>query len=256
MLVLSWPKRCITDVMGNPIDTSLIPREHGAWALLATSCAVGATISHAQWGLGFLFYAGGVLSLFVSRPGLERTLKRGPSLAATGFSGLCAALGSAFFAAFAVVYGRYEILFWVFPLLVVAAIREGFVRKFGPRSLWAHGASVAAMALLVPATAHAFSGSVDSASLGLGVVSFAYFFGPVFIVRAVLARTGTFQASAYFGVFAILFVGFSWVLAIPFFARAVEACDSHPRPLDLKAVGWSEVGWTILFLVCVFLSVG
>jgi len=237
-------------------DSSLIPREHGAWALLAASFIAGATVSEVHWGPGAGLYLLGVLSLFISRPGIERTLKRGPSLAATGFAGLCALIGSALFAAFAVSFNRLDILFWVFPLLLTAVLREGFVRKFGPRSLSAHGASVAAMALLVPATAHAFSGVLDPAAIGLGLAAGAYFFGPVFIVRAVLKGTGTKQASKYYAVCTVLIAPFASLIAIPFAARAVEAWDDKPRPRDLQAVGWSEVGWTILFLVCVFLISG
>jgi hypothetical protein len=246
------------------VNQGLIPKEHGAWALLAAALIAGFAVSGAPFGTLGLLYVAGVLALFVSRPGIERTLKRGLSLEATGFAAACSIVGSAAFAAFAFYSGRWELLFWVVPLLVCAGSREWLVRWAGPRSLSAHASAVAAMAMLVPATAHALSGQLEPRAFLIGSAAFLYFYGPVYIVRAALARVHTTQAARYFAVCAAVgaagsAAGFvSWVLVVPFAARAWESSagvTSLPRsgPLDLKAVGWSEVGWTSLFLVCVFL---
>ncbi|OIO07099.1 MAG: hypothetical protein AUJ52_10925 [Elusimicrobia bacterium CG1_02_63_36] len=249
------------------LDQGLIPKEHGAWALLAACLIVGTAASGSEFGGVALLYAAGVFTLFLSRPGFERTLKRGLSAHATGFALACSAAGSLFFLGYAAMLGRWELLWWVVPLVVCAALREVLVRYVGARSLSAHAASVLAMALLIPATAHALSGRLDPRALALGAAGFAYFFGPVFIVRAVLQRTEALHAALYFGVCALAAVVASavglipWILAVPFGARACEAWGCPPAvknggPVDLKAVGWSEVGWTTLFLACVFLANG
>lgn len=249
------------------LDQGLIPKEHGAWALLAACLILGAAASGFELGGLAALYAAGVFALFLSRPGFERTLKRGLSPHATGFALVCSLAGSLFFLGYASLLGRWEMLWWVVPLVVCAGLREILVRQLGARSLAAHATSVLAMALLIPATAHALSGRLDPRALALGAAAFAYFFGPVFIVRAVLQRTGTLPAARYFGVCAVMAMIASaaglipWVIAVPFGARACEAWGCPPvqkpgGPVDLKAVGWSEVGWTTLFLACVFLANG
>jgi hypothetical protein len=215
------------------------PREHGAWGILlvpfATACGAAW-----QWNLPAALLLASVLCFYVARTSwLKRQWK--------WVVGLLAASVTA-----AVPLVVVWQLWWLPAFAVVAAPLAS--RPTG-RSVWSQLLGVIGLTLTAPAAWYAATGKLDATAWRLWVVMVAYFTGGVLYVRMFITRSRLPNLAYHAGLALFLVAGavggmISWPVAAAFgppVLRAVIGSGRLPAKLWLKKLGWTEVGYSLLF---------
>lgn len=227
-------------VLTMPNPTSLpTPREHGAWGILlvpfATACGVAG-----RWNVPAALLLTSVLCFYMAR---TSWLKR-------QWKWVAVLLGSSLAAAAPLVWVWQ--LWWLPSFALVAAPLAG--RPTG-RSVWSQLLGVAGLTLTAPAAWYAATGKLDATAWRLWALMVAYFVGGVLYVRMYLARDRVPNLIYHTGLSVFLVAGvvggmISWALAATFapaVARALGGSWRLPTALRLKKLGWTEVGYSLLF---------
>jgi hypothetical protein len=180
-----------------------IPRQHGAWAMIATPLLLGVAASQpAPWQAVMAIAAfSGFLTSVVAQTWLRA--RRSP-----GYHRLLAIFGITFAASAAALVVAWPALLATLVVLIPAtAITLGGARPGTPRDLATSLAQVAQAVVLVPATAWV-SGAWDAEDVTrMTIVAAAFLVGEVLVVRSVLRERGNAR-------FAALSLGFHAVLVL------------------------------------------
>jgi hypothetical protein len=245
-----------------PARRAAVPRQHGAWAMLATPMLLGVAASTpAAWQLVVAIAAmAGFLVSSTAQAWLRARRDRAYHARLVAFAGLFAC------AALALVLAWPALLVTLVVLLPATAITLGGARPGTPRDLANSLAQVAQAVVLVPAMAWVSSGWDGDAVSVMTVVAAAFLVGEVLVVRSVIRERGNrrfvalsigFHAALVLAALALL-PGAYALLALILLVRAVLvpafqvrwAGTAHPlRPVH---VGMLELACSIALVVVAF----
>lgn len=234
-----------------------IPREHGAWAMLLTSLALGQAVA-ARLNPASLYLWLLVIAVFCLREPLHLGGKR-PETARWWAAVLAAvALVSA-----GALFRRYgpPLLYLAVPAAVLFALHARWQRRGARRSWPAELAGTAGITLAAPAAYYAATGSLGMVGISLWMVLFAYFATQVAFVRWKLRaptnrRLGllTLLLQALVAA-ALLGLGFAGIVPpglflafIPGMIKAyLAAVAKVGRRQKVARIGWTEVLYSLMF---------
>ncbi|MBI3297236.1 MAG: YwiC-like family protein [Elusimicrobia bacterium] len=252
----------------------MLPREHGSWVMLLVPPVLGwAAAGGGPAGAAALF-ALGTAGAFLLRTPLGVLLESPGHPAARRWVLSCAAAAAAGFGGLAALYGRWGLLLMVPPDGGALAVALRNQRRRRAMSEANELVGIAGLSLGAPAAWYAASGAWEPGAAWLWALCALFFSGPVFHVkmlvsrRAASARGAPVEAArradgarrlslAYHGAAAAAVAAAAAGGAVPagallpFGASAAKSAWWAARQgpgLELKKVGWQEVGWTALFL--------
>lgn len=224
------------------------------------------------WPVASLFWLG-ALGAFLARTPLQALLSKPQDQSARLWLGLYAAAALLGFLPLFFFWQRWLLLAFALPvaLLLAANLRANLTgRRFSAAN---EAAGVLGLCLGAPAAYYALSGGLQARAWSLWLLSGIYFLGPIFHVKlAALQHRASADASflpdlkamrrrslAYHGLAlaAVVLWGALGDLpaaaAIPFGAALVKAglrALQEPQRVDFRRLGFQEVGYTILFVIC------
>ncbi len=252
------------------------PKEHGAWAMLYVSFALGALVAW-RLSLATLWALVATTALFFARETLWRLRRArrqrrpaGDLLRSLGIElgavALCGAL----------LLWRERLLGFL-PLGAAGVLLLVFnlarTEQREARSVVAELVAFAGFAMAAPAAHYATRGAWESLALWLWALCWLYFISSVFHVkatvlavqpqrRAAFVRMRTVSA-VYHGVLALLLGGLVamqrlpplvLVAYAPLLVRSFGSMLRRPARLDLRRLGWLEIAYSLVFLFCVTLA--
>ncbi len=250
----------------------MLPREHGAWALLIAPILVGLLGAPAFSPLAAGLFVLGALAAFLLRAPLQALLARPNDRRALRWLALYAALTAGSFFPLIVLLGCWKLIFFAVPagLLLAANLAAN---KSGRRfSAFNEAAGVLGLCLGAPAAFYAASFNLGPEAWSLGILCAAFFMGPIFHVkmaalqhRAALDPAALPQlehmrrlSAAYHGLTLAAVIiwaasgGVPIAAAIPFaasFLKTVLRGARAPARVDFRSLGYAEVAYSALFVI-------
>ncbi len=250
----------------------MLPREHGAWAIVLAPLLVGLVAAPSFSPVAALLFLIGALAAFVLRAPVQALWIRPDDLRARRWAAAYAILASAGLAPLIFGLGRWSLLWFAVPAGLalssdVRANRAG--RRFDALN---EAAGVLALCLVGPAAYYAASGRLEPAAWALWLLSSAYFLGPIFYVKmaalqhratgdpSVLPalaqarrRSTAYHAAALAAVAAwSAFGSLPAFAAVPFavaFAKTLARGARLPERTDFRRLGYTEVAYSVLFVL-------
>jgi len=245
----------------------MLPKEHGAWAMLLMPYLLGTLV--AGWGAGrpSLLLLTSILTLFTASRPLELALRDRRSDAVARLV-LYAGLGGATGVFLLIGYQRWA-------LLPVAATAGGALgaqlllrRRRLDRTWPARLVSIAALSATGPAAYYAATGALDRRTLALWLIALLYSGASVFYVRLYYRPPSKQKGDAgerarrqmlvYLIVAVVVMAGATivgWfpplgvVILIPLAAKLLMAWGKRDSRPSLKRIGMTEMGYSGLFVV-------
>lgn len=249
----------------------MLPREHGAWAILIAPILVGLLIAPAFSPLAAGLFVLGALAAFLVRAPLQALLARPEDRKALKWLALYAALTAGSFFPLIAVLGRWKLLLFAVPAILLLAQNLTANRSGRRFSAFNEAAGVLGLCLGAPAACYAASFELGPRAWALWLLCSAFFLGPIFHVKmAALQHRAVADpallpglermrrlSTAYHGL-TLAAVG-GWAAsgglpapaAIPFagaFLKTVRRGALAPERVDFRALGYVEVAYSILFV--------
>lgn len=249
----------------------LVPREHGAWAMLLVPAVVGLGVATA-WSIKIPLFLGAVLCLYLARYPLFLWSRSGVTRLPQGwlFSlALSLVLACALAAPLLLRYG----LWWLMPLAALAAailmLHLYLVRRRIDRSVAGEFLGVVGLALTAPTAYYVLTSSLGREAWLLWLLCAAFFGGSIFYVKLKVQHPARQRKSAsdrklqsaaplwlyHGGVLAavsllgVLRVAPLWTV-LAFVPVAVQAVvgglNTGGRP-SLKKLGFTQLGHSLFF---------
>jgi hypothetical protein len=248
-----------------------LPREHGAWAMLYVPFAVGALVA---WGapLRLLFLALSVTFVFIARESLLiwwRARSRGQqNNEALRFMLSYLALAGVFGAPLLFVYHLYWFVTMGLAALVLLTINARQAVRRKDRTIGGEMMAIAGLTLTAPAAYYAARGALDVTALWLWVLCAVYFASSVFYVKLRVStinprtdetrRQSWWRCAFYHAVLlaSLLVLALTESLNLlafaafaPVLTRSFWYLARPVRQIDLRRVGWTEVAYSLVFLI-------
>lgn len=246
-----------------------VPREHGAWAMLLTSLALGQAVawrinipSLYLWLLTIAVFIVREPLVLLWRPGRSAWSRRTLAFWAIGMMAAILLLAGALLATRGTGF-----LFLAVPAAVAFALQLTWQRTRASRSLQAELLGTAGTALAAPTAYFAATGVVDSAGLSLWPILFAYFAAQVAYVRwRVRAAGDTYRGLMAVAIQFLVLAAFlalslstlvppySFVAFVPGLAKTLFAVAANGNRIRVTRLGWIEVLHSLLFFVLAILA--
>ena len=253
-----------------------LPREHGAWAMLYVPFAVGALAAGSiSIRLVFLFLS--VTFVFIARESLLgwwRSRSRGQKDdQALKYLAIYLLLAGAFGMPLLALWQ----LFWFAPvaigtlMLLAFNARQAIQRE--DRTTASEIIAIAGLTLTAPASHYVARGHLDLTALWLWVLCSMYFASSVFYVKLRVStlnprketeRRESWRLCALYHGFllaSLLLMAFGGSLSLlvlvafaPVLIRSLFYLARPVRRINLKLIGWLEVGYSVVFLVFMTLT--
>ncbi|MBI2386944.1 MAG: YwiC-like family protein [Elusimicrobia bacterium] len=250
----------------------MMPKEHGAWAILIAPIAVGLIGAPSVSPAAAALFVLGSLAVFLSRTPLQALLAKPGDRRAWGWLAFYAALAAGAFVPLIVVLGCWKLLYFAVPSGLLLA-ENLLANRSGQRfSAFNEAAGVFGLCLGAPAAYYATSFTLDARAWALWLLCSAYYLGPIFYVKmaalqhraagdpaaapaiaAMRRRSTIYHGLTLAGVAAwAASGGVPAVAAVPFAAALAKTVLRGRRPparVDFKALGYSEVGYSVVFVI-------
>lgn len=253
-----------------------LPREHGAWAMFYAPLALGIIVGGGvSWPVGWLVVAAS--ALFISRESLLlvwRSRLRGrldrSALFTLAVDGLLASVGGAIL----LFRFHYLLLLWLaLPGLLLLVLNGWQASRRADRTITTEIFAIGGMTLSAPAAHYVASGDWNGTTWLLWGLSLLYFASSVFYVkyrvtslhgrdedrrRRVALLSLLYHVVLSAGLLAVVGLGKrSPLLLLAFLPVIARALYHHLRPpteLNLKQIGLSEIGYTLIFVMMSYLA--
>ncbi|MEK7388458.1 MAG: YwiC-like family protein [Elusimicrobiota bacterium] len=253
----------------------MLPREHGAWAVLIAPVLLGLFSTGAADIPAAVLFCIGALGAFLTRPALLALLRPAPDPKARAWLAAYAALAAAGFIPLVLVYERTLLLAFAAPaaFLLAADVRAQLARR--ALSLTNELGGVAALSMGAAAARYAAQGTLDFRAWSLWALSALFFCGPIFYVKMVaLAHRAcsdpsqgarlerarrlalVYHLAAPLAVFALP-LDFPRLSLLPFAAALVKTVLRALRPpekVNFQSLGYREVAYSALFVAAVLVG--
>ena len=249
-------------------STLYLPKEHGSWGMFFIPLVLGLAVG-GDWSSKVALFIMAAAAAFLAREPFmaawrawRRRTDPGPAKTAAAMYILTAGSIGGTLLAF-------------YPWLALLGVLGGFVycwhaevaMRGEGRSTTAELLAIATSMVAAPAAYYVSSGRVDGTAVLLWSLCFAYFASAVFYVKMRLTfarpRKATYPArtrrqSLVYHVCLVVFLAMLTphvsliVLAgfLPILARAFYYIAKPTTQANLKQIGWSEVVYSLMFLVC------
>jgi YwiC-like protein len=253
-----------------------IPKEHGAWAMLYVSFAVGALVAE-RFTLSLLFLALSVTFVFIAHESLLawwRSRSRGEqNVEARRFTMGYLLLASLFGAPLVLVYHLYSLGAVALAVLILLPFKIRLAVRRQDRTIGSEMMAIAGLALTAPAGYYVARGAVDATALWLWALCVLYFASSVFYVKLRVnainprkeeARKESWRSCALYHTFLLAALSilaltgslnlFALAAFLPVIARSFWHLASPVRKINLRRVGWLEFIYSIVFLIFITLT--
>lgn len=250
----------------------MLPREHGAWAILIAPILVGLLGAPVFSPAAATLFCLAALAAFLIRSPLQALLAKPGDRRAWGWLAFYGVLTVGSFLPLIVIMGCWKLALFAVPALLLMA-ENLTANKSGRRfSAFNEGAGVLGLCLGAPAAYYAASFRLEPRAWELWLLCSAFFLGPIFYVKmAALQHRAVADKSAlpaldsmrrrslaYHG--AVLAAVVLWAVnggvpvlaALPFaasFIKSVLRGSHEPARVDFKSLGYMEVAYSVLFVV-------
>jgi hypothetical protein len=261
----------------------IVPREHGAWGLLLVPLFTGLVVGFASAHriLPLILFTVAALALFWLRTPVESLIGASPIAAHTPEERRIALTASIMFAGIAAAClvallgrGRNQGLLWIGAIAAIAMVVQGILRKLS-RSTRMASQLVGSIGLTAtaPAAYYLGSGRLDSMAIILWAANWAFASDQVHFVqlRIHAGRAANFSEKFAKGKFfflgqivlsaALIFAALRQIIPplvlvafVPALIRGTRWFFLPPLPLDVKALGWSEMRQGIAFGILLALA--
>lgn len=234
----------------------LVPKEHGAWAMLLIPFAIGTAIQEQTWlqvplffGWFFLYLASNPLMMMARNPGHAAQYRK-----------------------FVIIYGfvaaaflilpitRYPALLWLgVVLLIILPINLYYARMNRERELFNDFTAVAGLCLGAVISGYAGAGGWSEDLFPAWLFCVLFFMGSVFFVKTMIRERGnrSFRKLSWgyhvAVIFLILFVTESWVLTVAYLPSLARAILYTPKVINPMKIGILETANSLLFFTLVIL---
>jgi len=247
------------------LSRPMIPREHGAWAMLFVPFAVAVGVA---WRIDLMvvLFLLATLSFYLARAPLERLgrSKGQERREAWLWLSLYSTMGGLFTAPL-LLYGKLWLLIPFGALLVAFLLLHLYLSERGiHRSLWGRFLSIAGLTTTILPAYYVAAGTIDSAALLLWALSLLFFSGALFHVRFRVRRATRPGEGRVLGritivyyVAGLILVGLlgylQWLPLLTFIAfipsafQMVRDLIRVEERLDLKRIGFLELGHALGF---------
>lgn len=257
----------------------MLPLEHGAWAILLAPILIGLLAAPIFSPLAAALFVLGALAVFVSRAPLQALLAKPRDRRALRWLALYAALAAGAFVPLIFRLERWTLLYFAVPSALLLA-ENLLANKAGRRfSVFNEAAGVFGLCLGAPAAYYAVSLELDARAWSIWLLCSAFYLGPIFYVKlaalqhrvvadpgflpalaAMQARSNFYHLVTAAGVAAWAVTGgVPAETVIPFAAALLKSVMRGlraPERVDFKALGYSEVVYSILFVVVLGFAFG
>lgn len=250
-----------------------VPREHGAWAMLYGPLVVAvATIGRFEWSV--LLFLVAVTAVFLAHEPLA-TVARSSSSRAVNAERLRQsrrwliiyfAIAAGATAPLLVYYQRLYLIMFGALLGALLMLHIYLASKRAERKIMGEFLGVLSLTLTAPGAYYIVQGRFDKLSLLLWVLNMLYFTSAIFYVKMRVSKFAkkkessllTWQCTVYHAfllVFISSLVWLGWIPGVVFLAfvpiilRAFWAMASREFRLNLKRIGFTELGYTMVFVV-------
>lgn len=254
------------------IYLNMLPLEHGAWAILLAPIIIGLIAAPVFSPLAAVLFVLGALAVFVSRAPLQVLLAKPRDRRAQGWLAFYVVLAAGAFVPLILLLGCWKLLYFAVPSGLLLA-ENLLANRSGKRfSAFNEAAGVFGLCLGAPAAYYAASFRLDARAWSIWLLCSAFYLGPIFYVKmAALQHRAVADPAALPGVTAMrarsnLYHGLTaaavaaWAATggvpaatvIPFAAALLKSVLRGLRPperVDFKSLGYSEVGYSVLFVV-------
>ncbi len=251
-----------------------IPGEHGAWAVLYASFAVGWAASDPAFDVKIILLLISVSGLFLSHEPLVKLLRArkhgAPSenrLHWVKWMGIYLSAALLAGAILLFVYQRWILLAGGLLAAVLFSIHLRLAFRRRDRNLAGEVLGIMGLTLTAPAVAITAVGHVDSRALLVWLSCILYFASGIFYVKMRVSHRlkpvhfslRKRQCLAYHAVLLVLLIVASILLQlpalmllgfVPIITRAVWHAFRPGGTLDLKQIGYREVLYTVIFAIC------
>lgn len=253
-----------------------LPKEHGAWAMLYVPFVLGLLVAgRLSWSVLLLFLA--VSALFISREALQvwwRARARGRS-APHEAKLLLIYLGIAALCGLPLLLVAH--LYWLLPIggigLALLIINGKQAVDLEARTVSSELLAIGGLTLTAPAAYYAARGLWEATALWLWVLSALYFASSVFYIKLRIYRLNprkqdeqrrAWQSCAVYHSFLCVALLAFWLTGnlplfvllafAPVLARTLWSLFKPVTQVNLRRAGLMEIGYSIIFLVCLALS--
>ncbi|MBI5247590.1 MAG: YwiC-like family protein [Elusimicrobia bacterium] len=250
----------------------MLPREHGAWAIVLAPLLIGFSAAPGFSPAAAGLFALGALAAFLLRTPLQALLASRDDRRALRWLALYAASATAGFLPLIALMGRPNLLFFAIPAGAMLAANLAATRAGRRFDALNEASGVVTLCLTAPAAYYAASGALDARAWTLWLLCSVFFLGPIFYIKMAalqhraamdaallpgLARMRRlslgYHAAALAGVVAWTVCGGLPVLAaVPFalaFAKTAARGGRAPQRADFRALGYMEVAYSALFVI-------
>ena len=258
----------------------ILPREHGAWAMFIIPLCIGIAAAKSI-NLAELLFAITAFGFFLVRYPLMLAIKnRTPATrrAAIRWSAIYAAL-TALAGALLVIVSQ---LWLLLPLGAVGALSLAIYLWLASRraemSMIGEWIGIAGLALGAPGAYLVATNSLDATALALHILNVLYFGGTISYIKfkvreqpRVVTPNADWRARVWAGRMTILYHAFAFALIVAFallgflpalvtlafvpaLCKAIGGTMNRPARLNIRHLGFIELGSSILFAFLVFLA--
>lgn len=250
----------------------MLPKEHGAWAILIAPILVGLIAAPAVSPAAAALFILGSLAVFLVRVPLQALWAKPSDRRALGWLLFYGALAAGAFLPLILLLGCWKLALFAIPAGVLLAFNLDANRSGRRFSAFNEAAGVFGLCLGAPAAYYAASFELGPRAWSLWLLCCVFFLGPIFYVkmaalqhRAVADKSSLpaleamkRRSALYHG--AVLLAVAGWaatggvpaLAVIPFAASLTKSVMRAARPperVDFKALGYAEIGYSVLFVV-------
>lgn len=230
----------------------VLPKEHGAWAMLIVPFAVGAAVYELNW-LQFPLFLGWFFLYLSSYPLLMISRNQRNAVQYSKWLVIYGAIAVAFLIA-PLIY--YPGLLWLGAVLLpVLSVNVYFARTNGERNLFNDFTAIAGLSLGAVASGYVGSGSWHTQLILAWLYCVLFFMDSVFFVKTMIRERGNpcfhhlswgYHAAV---VMLVFFLSESWALTLaylPSLVRSIGCTGSAMTPLQ---IGKLEIANSMFFMI-------
>lgn len=258
----------------------LIPKEHGAWAILLIPYCIGIAITN-EFSMRTILGLFGILLLFISRPSLIKLVRRRNNNSQNILLWLNflipATLGLSIFSLLFVRSGLWELLYFGFAGLMLLAIYTWLTLQHKERSVFGELVGIFLLTLSAPLAVYLAREQLSGQAFVLWLVNTLYFASSVFYIKTkikVFIRHANFDSDVTKFVLAKNFLAYLTILIliialltvrqmipllvtlafVPMIAHTLWSIFTRSPKFAIMKEGFIQIGLSFIFAILLIIS--
>ncbi|WP_027414805.1 YwiC-like family protein [Aneurinibacillus terranovensis] len=234
----------------------IIPKQHGAWAMLTVPFLVGMAAGGAKW-IHIPLFLGCFFLYLASYPLLLAVKNRRRAAEYIKWIFIYGILGAAFL--ILPVYDSPNLMWFGIIVLPLFFVNFYYAKQKNERAFLNDFCAVAELSLGGPASYYAATGTIDKTAILVWILCVLFFTGSVFYVKTLLRekKNATFKWFSWgyhLGVPFIVGILGATIIAVAFIPSLIRAVICYGKPLTPKTVGIIEIANSIFFVIVLFIG--